>query len=73
MGGEPPFTPQIVIPGCASGGVRAVWVSEVPPQHMNISLFFQCFLFCFFLLKLYKLGMIKIAPHVTSNQTTIIQ
>ena len=36
MGGTPPFTLQIVIPGWTAGGVRALWVSTQPPRCMHI-------------------------------------
>ena len=32
MGGEPPFTPQVVIPGWTASGFRALLVSEHPPS-----------------------------------------
>ena len=36
-GGEPPLTPQIVIPGWTAGGVLALWVSEHhPPRRKHI-------------------------------------
>ena len=44
-GGEPPFTPQIVIPGWTTGGVRALWVSEQPPQHTHIQYIFKLHFF----------------------------
>ena len=38
MGGGPPFTPKIVIPGWTAGGVRALWVSGDPPRCTHIFL-----------------------------------
>ena len=35
-GGDPPFTPQIVIPGWTAGGVRALSINERPPRHSHI-------------------------------------
>ena len=39
-GGNPPITPQIVIPGWTAGGVHALWVSDHPPRRTHIYLVF---------------------------------
>ena len=36
MGGTPPFTPQIIIPGWTAGGVHPLWVSEHPPRKKEL-------------------------------------